>query len=230
MFSVKLKCMTYDQCRAYMNLLVGIRNNDIGLVRQAIDLGFDLNIKNNYSVAPALILAAPSSDTSLEIWQMLVKNGAEVNIADFSTTPLYLAVMYRNIRFIEFLIEHGADVNYKDINNCSILYISIKNKNIEIVKLLVANGADIFDNCSPDMFDRLKYESLFDYAKRCSSTEIINFLKTEYLEYIRNNLRLNISEKPTRIVFGYLGSNYSTERKKIKRNCNTRNCDICVIS
>jgi ankyrin repeat protein len=44
---------------------------------------------------------------------------------------------------ISDLIEYGANVNQRNLDNCSALSCSLINKNMNIIRLLLANGAEM---------------------------------------------------------------------------------------
>ncbi len=87
---------------------------------------------------------------------------------------LHYAVDNGYFEIVEYLLQHGADVNLKDINGCTPLQIAVANSDndIEIVKLLIENGADINaqdeNNCT-----------ILDYAFNNNRIEIIK----EILKY-----------------------------------------------
>ena len=67
-----------------------------------------------------------------------------INVRDRNEkTPLFYAVEKCNIRFVDFLLQKGADVNATDRNDLSPLYYAIMNKDLPKVKILVENGAEI---------------------------------------------------------------------------------------
>ena len=63
-----------------------------------------------------LCLLAAISNGHEEIVEILVRNGANIDLADIlGWTPLIFAAYYRHIDIVRFLIEQGADVEVKDI-------------------------------------------------------------------------------------------------------------------
>lgn len=85
-------------------------------------------------------------------FELYLKYGADVNHVDWrGNTFLTYAVSGRNIDLARFLIQHGADVNIKNIYksfNGKIKYDSLLEQaadtnNFEMVKLLVESGADV---------------------------------------------------------------------------------------
>jgi cytohesin len=76
----------------------------------------------------------------IEVVKLLVEAGTDVNAG--LLPPLFQAVLKNNTEIAEYLIDHGANLNYpQDWNPLEIApYTS---NNIEMVKLLIARGADI---------------------------------------------------------------------------------------
>ncbi|ORX48360.1 ankyrin [Piromyces finnis] len=98
----------------------------------------------------SLILHA-SLNGSVYLTQYLIENNLvkEINCVDKNfETPLMLAVKKKNANLVEYLLDHGADVNYinnKDESALSKLLSSgrISKKLIECLKVLIEHGADI---------------------------------------------------------------------------------------
>lgn len=80
-----------------------------------------------------------------------LNNGADINARVsfkkrkfYNFSPLHFAVMYEKISMVEFLIEHGADVNANDDNvHGTPLHIALKSRNKLLVDLLLKKGADV---------------------------------------------------------------------------------------
>jgi ankyrin repeat protein len=62
---------------------------------------------------------------------------------DTKKTPLHHAVTYRKIEVVEFLIEHGADVNAIDWTGMTPLHIAAVMNRIAEAKALVRAGANV---------------------------------------------------------------------------------------
>ncbi|OUM60578.1 hypothetical protein PIROE2DRAFT_27429, partial [Piromyces sp. E2] len=59
-------------------------------------------------------------------------------------TTLSLACQYNNADMVSLLLEHGANVDFKDRNQWTPLHIACQNNNMMImVQLLLENGASI---------------------------------------------------------------------------------------
>lgn len=79
------------------------------LVRLLLDLGANVNLpsNNNFKVAP---IHSACAIQDLEIIEMLLKNGANVNARQLQgITPLYSAAHNGNLALIKLLIQHKAE-------------------------------------------------------------------------------------------------------------------------
>ena len=113
-----------------------------------------------------LLLSIASTD-KLQIADILVQNGADVNFYSYDRggAPLYLAVTGRQREMVKFLLENGADVNKLCGTNSNFrtpLAAAVwYNCNYDIVSLLLDHGANI--QCSVCDEDLLEYVSVNDY-------------------------------------------------------------------
>jgi len=80
-------------------------------------------------------------NNNLRICELLLRNGADVNIKDSSNnTALYLAVSSMRIDCISLLIQYKADIHSKGVDNLSPYEIAIKNNNLEIMNIINKNN------------------------------------------------------------------------------------------
>ncbi|XP_028395700.1 uncharacterized protein LOC114519731 [Dendronephthya gigantea] len=127
-----------------------------------------------------------SSSVDLNVVRKLVEYGADVNCTDKSgETVLFVAVRsslvevtkylidhgadvnWKNI--VKSLVEHGADVNWKDQNDHSLLYYAVQYRSLDIVKSLVEHGVDVNWKDQND-------HSLLYYAVQHRSLDIVKSL------------------------------------------------------
>ena len=93
------------------------------------------NINFNSNVGTPLIAAVYKN--KIEIAEMLLKFGADVNIADAKgTTALHYAIMFKNIDLIKVLIDNGADIKLEDNKGLSPLDLAELDKNEHILEIL----------------------------------------------------------------------------------------------
>ncbi len=82
----------------------------------------------------------------LDLLRSMVENDPSVvtyRTRDTKKTPLHHAVTYRKLAVVEFLIEHGADVNAIDWTGMTPLHIAATMNQIAVAKALVRAGADV---------------------------------------------------------------------------------------
>lgn len=110
----------------------------VGIVRllietKEIDLG-----QEDWRGRSALHLAVMHSD--VEITQMLLNKGADVNAADKSgTTPLSTAVSLGNLRTVEMLLDKGADTHAADNKGRTPLTIAVAEGYESIAEMVRGN-------------------------------------------------------------------------------------------
>jgi ankyrin repeat protein len=119
-------------------------------VKSAIRCGVDVR-DPSYGAAALVELAR---EGNLEVVDVLIKNGADVNarvvVYEKTWTPFLSAIWYHNFQMASMLIETGADVNAKiDKGNTPLLWLAIHCRNnikknaAKMMSLLLKNGADV---------------------------------------------------------------------------------------
>lgn len=151
------------------NLIKAAQNNDVQGMKQALADGANLTKCGpkalNYAIVPnakdavrfllehnvdmtyrntsnntALHLAAYNDN--VEMAELLLDAGADINILKGSFTPLGIAAYQNKQKILSFLIERGADVD-KTYSSYTPLHRAVESDNFEVVKMLVEGGADL---------------------------------------------------------------------------------------
>jgi ankyrin repeat protein len=148
-------------------LLNACRIGDLEKVKQLLESGADVNVKDDEFGCTPLILA--SCNGHKEVVELLLDNGADVDARDkygFCMIPFTLekdgkealkeleknvhingwtALMYASQKgyaeIVKLLIEKGANVNAKDDRGFTALMLASQNGHKEIVELLKSYGA-----------------------------------------------------------------------------------------
>ncbi len=124
-----------------MNIIDAATNGDTKSIKVFINLGADINAKDNGNTA--LMAASRYSHTrsSLDTVKLLIDYGADINATNNDgDTALLLAIQYSNstssLDTVKLLIDRGADIS------ASLIKAS-KNGNINVVRFLLDRGADV---------------------------------------------------------------------------------------
>lgn len=182
-------------------LMLAIINQDYDLFKLLIDNGAEINYHNKFGGVSPLIEACSYRENNPIFVKDLVENGACVNDTTHSlpmaqASPLMVAAGCGNISIARYLLELGADINYKNNIGTTVLGESILTKKYDVALVLLNNGAD---------FSSPIYNTLDEYGKLTVPTnlqtalrdgmidigtseyfqkrKIIKFLKTRGIDY-----------------------------------------------
>ena len=86
------------------------------------------------------------------------------------SSPLHYAVLRRDVRFVQFLLHHGVDVDVRNIFMETPLHWAVKQGHLEVVSFLVSSGAQV---------DAVDTEGLSprDWAIEEDQTHLLSLLK-----------------------------------------------------
>ena len=119
-----------------------IYNDDVQSVKNYIDAGYDLNIKNINGYT-ALILAAKNNN--YKIVNILLKKCADVNIQNYYNYNALIAAVYnKNMKMTKIILNSNIDIDKEYINGYTALTVAADNNDRELVELLLDYGADEF--------------------------------------------------------------------------------------
>ena len=117
------------------------RDGKIKLVRLYLDKDIvsDVNMKDiNKALCNACI------GGHLNIVELLLDYGADIDYNNGFYNPLSDAVLYNHNDIVELLLSYGANTEIvDDVFGSTPLYLSVQNGNMEMVKLLLLNGAKV---------------------------------------------------------------------------------------
>lgn len=120
--------------------LAVIHQRDLVIVKMILRRGVNLSAINYFGYS-ALHHAIESKN--VRVIELLLSNGARVNSTACKVSALHMATGLGSLSISRELLAAGADVNRKDINDCSPLQCAICTGNVELVKLLLRAGANV---------------------------------------------------------------------------------------
>ena len=122
-----------------MSLLEDIKTNNVQKVREQIAKG-----ESNQAILFTALVEA-SEKGYLEIVNILLDAGVNVNLETFSGTPLGQAAFQGHLEVVQRLIEAGADVNYlaNIPENKTALILAVHERHFDVIKALIKAGANV---------------------------------------------------------------------------------------
>jgi len=160
-------------------LIEAINRDSLVDIKKICKSGVDLNsnIKigmeydlDSYDEIPILFYAIRSG-ASLELIELLVKNGADIFITDSDGVgAIDIAIKFKRYDIVKFCIDKGIDINStKRKSGITPLLLASCFNNIDIIELLIESGADI------DIVDKSGMGAK-DYAKKLGQKRVVEYL------------------------------------------------------
>ncbi|OFZ16608.1 MAG: hypothetical protein A3D92_10405 [Bacteroidetes bacterium RIFCSPHIGHO2_02_FULL_44_7] len=95
----------------------------------------------NYQKETVLMLVVAANNTDLASY--LLQKGVHANSLNAKGENALFYIKDNNLQMFELLVQNGADVSQRSINNSSLIINAAKDGNFSIVRFLLENGADI---------------------------------------------------------------------------------------
>jgi len=124
-------------------------------------------------------------DNNLELMNEALEDGANINKIEVSgmseSNPIWIAIKtHRDKRIIEYLINRGADVNYRDEKGQLLLSFYAYNIEVDFCELLIKRGAKVNEEYEGDT--ALEYALGYRGGDK-STEENVDYLVTMFLEH-----------------------------------------------
>ncbi|RSL48079.1 hypothetical protein CEP54_013101 [Fusarium duplospermum] len=146
-----------------------VRDGRVEFARLLLQKGADANYQPWLSDGSLLWEACNSLTASIDMLELLMNNGAELNPLSQSQTPLMAAARKGRLECLKYLVDHGADVHRADFAVYSPLSEAARGGSLECVRWLLDKGAEI------DWRDTFGESALFE-AAAAGHFEVADFL------------------------------------------------------
>lgn len=132
------------QHKMEINIFEAVSIGDHDTVNQLLDENPEL--LNSYSSDGFTVLGLASFFGHLSIVKLLLEKDANPTIASnnqFKVAPIHSACAISHFDIVKLLIDHGADVNARQMQGVTPLHSATHNGQTKLAELLIDNGADI---------------------------------------------------------------------------------------
>jgi len=128
-------------------LIQAVKDRNTIVVKEAIAQGADVNTQSDgWSVLHFIFPTIPADSESLEIVELLISAGADINAkgGPLGRTMLIIAAETGEIELFKLLVSKGADLEIKDDDSeGTALVWAVQSDNTDKVRLLIEKGADV---------------------------------------------------------------------------------------
>ncbi len=133
------KFQTFDDTTQANDIEIACGNGNLDLVKLIIDYEYPLT-ENQISRA---MTAAASNDNINVLEYFLIDKGADINVESFDKTVLGDSASSADLVTIQYLVDHGADVNGGKARVLTPLDRAVNSNRADVVKYLIDKGADV---------------------------------------------------------------------------------------
>ncbi len=126
----------------YLAMRWAVERNDVEMVELLLSYGAELNPDVAQLGDNMGYLGCAASSAGLEMVQLLVEAGAEVDGRFWDGVTPVMEAANKSIRILTYLVEQGADINAKAEEGDTALIYAVHGGNRECVEYLLSLGAD----------------------------------------------------------------------------------------
>lgn len=132
-------------------LHIAVYNNNLRLIRKAIELGANVNLLNDERRTPLHIAAGKGHAEAVEI---LLRNNAIQNIVDCKgEMPIFRALRKERLKAVESFIANFGNVKLVNANSETLLHLAAEKGLADVARILIKAGVpkDVVSNsgCTP---------------------------------------------------------------------------------
>jgi uncharacterized protein len=119
-------------------LCMAARNESVAIVRALLDAKANPNVANRYGDTPLMLASLKGN---LDCVRLLLAGKAAIDPPGW--TPLIYAATGGHDRVVEYLIDHGANIDAQAPNGTTALMMAIHEHHPDTARLLIDRGADV---------------------------------------------------------------------------------------
>lgn len=150
-------------------LCFAVQNNNKEMVEFLLKKGALASVEGKEANRCAVHLSAMFAGDNIDILELLIQNGADVNALNNGRTALHYAAENGAGKKVELLINSGAKINISDSKRETPLHLAVAKGYQEIADYLLKNGAD-FE--AKGFFGK----TLLHYAVFSNSADMVKFI------------------------------------------------------
>ncbi len=140
-FTVRMRATDYFEQEIQADLAIAVSRGQVRAIEELVKRGADVNYRGKEGATPLLWGLAKESITGVGT---LLELGADPNQDSEAGSPLELASIMEDSRFLALLLSHDGDANKAvGTHGRTVLFEAAIHRRIDNINLLEQNGADV---------------------------------------------------------------------------------------
>ncbi|AAR83392.1 CNPV046 ankyrin repeat protein [Canarypox virus] len=128
----------------YTPVHLAVKLGKLKMLKLLLEYGADINIRSAIYGYTALHLSVKLETDCIKITNCIILYNPNVNAVDYyEKTPLYYAILRKDIELIKLLIHNGADINFKNKIKRNILFSVLVTLDVDFIIYLLRLGGDV---------------------------------------------------------------------------------------